>query len=106
RVAAVLAGCWLLVGQPLPVPTEHDQGGPLAVRRLAVLVPERELVHVAPEMPAPNVVIDTVDPALQEREEALNGVRVYVAAHVLAAPVRDLLMPRHVAAHRVVRGQF
>lgn len=39
-----------------------------------------------------DVVIDAVDAALEDREEALHGVRVDVAAHVLVIAMGDRLM--------------
>lgn len=40
-------------------------------------------------MPATDVMIDAVDPALQDREEPFNGVGMCLAAHVLIAPMLD-----------------
>src|SRR5262245_27584763 len=64
HAVAVLAGCWLSVGQPLAVrlPDEHPRT--LAVADLPVFVSECELVAVARQMPTPDVVIHASDAAL------------------------------------------
>ena len=54
-----------------------------------MVVQECELVAVTAKMSTSNVVIDTVDSALQQAEESF-GVHVNVATHVLAVAVIDL----------------
>src|SRR5258705_8255765 len=47
-----------------------------------VVVPERVLVKVHLQVLTRDVVIDAVDPALHERPEAFDGVRMHVAKDV------------------------
>src|SRR5688572_18573713 len=62
--AIVLAGCWLLVRQPLALRARHQLARPFAVRHLATVVPEAELVAVTAKVPTPHVVIHASDAAL------------------------------------------
>src|SRR5579862_1049559 len=65
---------------------------------VAVVQAERELVHVAVEVPRADVVVRPVEPALHHRPDALDSVRRDVAAHVLVVAVDDDLVT-------VVRGE-
>lgn len=78
---------WRFVRQALALRRLDSQQGALSIFRIAVVVPELELAHVAVQVLLGNTVVDAVDAALNGREEALNGVGVNVAAHVFFGAV-------------------
>src|SRR4029078_10236979 len=57
HAVSVLAGCWLLVGETLAVATFDEQACPHSVADFAVLISERELVAVAIQVAASDMVI-------------------------------------------------
>ena len=73
----------LLIREPLAFGTLEDAGGPVGVVHTEldpVVVPEVELGKVAVQVGFAHVLIDAVDAALQDGEEALGSVGVNVAA--------------------------
>lgn len=67
----------------------HAQGRPLAV-------PEVEFAQVALQMRGADVVIHAIDAALEDREIALDRIRVRVPTNVLFNAVVDRVVPRKV----------
>ncbi len=65
-----------------------------------LIVAEVELGKVALQVLLREMVVGAHDPALEDREVALNGVRVNVAAHVLADAVIDRTAALELAAKR------
>jgi hypothetical protein len=80
------------VGKPLAFDASHDQISARIIiypERGAVAVSEVEFAQIPPQMCFGDVLIHTVDAALQDREVAFNGVGVNVAAHVFVSSVVD-----------------
>src|SRR3990167_2686132 len=75
---------------------------------VALVQAEGELVHVAPEVLGAGVMVDTHQPALQDRPDALNAVRMGRATRVFTDGVVDRLVtveqPVQPLKNRVVVG--
>lgn len=71
-------------------------------KRGALVVTEIELGEVAAQMLLADMVIDAIDPALEDREIVLDGVGVRVASHVFLDTVVDALVARELIAHQAV----
>src|SRR6185295_8639473 len=67
---------WLPVGQTFALSASHNERSAFAVRHLAGVVAERELVAVAGQMATADMVERSDDAALQQTKEPFNGVRV------------------------------
>src|SRR5579864_4726941 len=67
----------ILVGEPLPRNACHEAVQPLkgVPLHVALIEPERELVYIAMQVLVAGVVIDAVQPALQNGPDALDAVR-------------------------------
>src|SRR5574342_665200 len=83
---------WLSVDEALPLRLMDRKRRAFAVLHLPRVVPEGELADVAVEVLTADGVECAVEAALQQAEEALDRVRVNVAAHVLVLPVVHRLM--------------
>src|SRR6266852_1803989 len=93
---------WRSVHQPSPLRSPDRPLRSLPVADLAPIVAEVELVEVAPEVLAADVVEGPIDSALEQREVALHGLRVRLAAHVLIRGVVHALVAGELAAHAPV----
>jgi hypothetical protein len=71
-----------LIGAGLIVHAERD----------AVIVAEIELGEVAVQVLLRAMLVDALHPALEDRKVALNGVRMHIAANILAKGMPDGLM--------------
>src|SRR5580704_10804245 len=82
---------------------ERGAGRVIATERDPMVVPEIELMQVKAEMGLGNVVIGAVNAAFQDREEALNAVRMNIAAHIFVGGVHYRLVRRKATAEADVK---
>ena len=88
--------------QPLPFGARQSRDGALAVAEVPRVVAKVELRQVARQVGRADVVIDAIDPALEDREEVLGRVRVNVATDVLVNVI-DRLMGGELSRQALVR---
>src|SRR5690606_3819481 len=83
-----------LVGEPLALRAVHEAFQPLhrVTLHVTVIEPEGELVNVSAQVFLAGMVIDTDQAALENREHALNAVRMNIVTDVFAASVIDRLV--------------
>ena len=93
-----------LVGEALA-----DGGSEHAVEAVQGVVPhvtvpeaKSKLADIAMQVLRRGMVIDAVQPALEQREHALDAVRGHIAAHILASTVVDGFVPIEQPAHAIV----
>lgn len=68
-----------------------------------MVIPEIELREVTVKVMRPNLMIRSVDPALQQAEVTLDGICGYVATSILPVLVVDRLVARELSADRSIR---
>jgi len=72
---------------------------------VAIVESERELREIERQIFFAHVVVRADDPALQERPEGIDTLRMYLAAHVLAAAMRNRIV-RHDPSEIAIAGML
>jgi len=83
------------IGEAFARDAAHNGIGTLLVaeaERHAIVVAEIEFAKVSLQMLLAHVMVDTIDPALEDREVALDRIGVGIATDVFADGVNDRLM--------------
>lgn len=89
------------IGEPL-APDGGGCSGALHVAEGAGVVAKVELADVALEMLGAHVLVSAIEPALEDGEVVLAGVRRGAAAHILADTVVDHVVFRELGAEMLV----
>ena len=80
---------WFAIPKSLAVRATDRERSPFAIVEFPTVVPEFKFVQITVKVLAADVVIDAVQPALQDREYAFDRIGGSVIAHPLASRVVD-----------------
>src|SRR5208282_4099634 len=100
--------CEPFVSEPRPRNRVHERIEPLerVPCNVAVVQTEGKLVNVTTEMLLANLVVDAVQPALEDRPDTFDTVRAGLAAHIFVRRMVDALLFEEQAVQVIVRAML